>query len=125
METAITIISAVLMVFFLFASSIKILGWQKKIFALQLQFFESYGLNRELMFAVGVIELLGASLIMLQHNLLGVVGAAAIAATSLGAIGFHLKFDSWKDAIPAMLTLTLSIFLLATNATLHMALNAL
>jgi hypothetical protein len=32
----------------------------------------------------------------------------ALLGTSVGAICCHLYFDTWKDGIPAMVTLTLS-----------------
>ena len=115
MSSAITIISVLLIAFFLFASSIKLTGWQKQIFAIQLQFFQSYGLNRQLMFVIGLIELFGASTLWFQQNLLGLSGALAIFFTSIGAIAFHLKFDTWKDGIPAFITGVLSAFLIAQH----------
>ena len=115
MDTSITIISSLLIAFFAFASSIKILGWQKFIFQTQLEFFISYGLNREIMFLVGVIELIGASTLWFQQYLIGLLGASLIFLTSVGAIGFHLIFDSWKDAIPAFITGSLSVFLISTH----------
>ena len=99
--------SALLTAFFVFASSIKIIGWQKAIFEIQLAFFKKYGLNRTLMAVVGGIEFFGAVTIWLP-GILGLVGAAALFATSAGAIFFHLRFDTWKDGVPAMLTLLLS-----------------
>jgi len=112
MSLATTIISVLLIAFFLFASSIKLTGWQKQIFAIQLQFFHSYGLDRMMMFLVGIIELFGAVTIGFQNHPVGLFGALAIFFTSVGAIGFHLKFDSWKDGIPAFVTASLSAFLL-------------
>lgn len=100
-------IAGVLSVFFIFASSIKLLGWQKTIFEIQLAFFHKYGLNRSLMALVGVIELFGAIALWLP-GYFAVLGALAIFITSLGAICCHLYFDTWKDGIPAMVTLTLS-----------------
>lgn len=94
--------------FFLFASSIKILGWQKFVFETQLAMFVKYGLNRQIMALVGVVELFGALAIWFQGGLLGFMGAAALLGTSLGAIGCHLIWDTWKDAVPAMITATLS-----------------
>lgn len=108
MNTFITVIVALLSAFFLFAGSIKLFGWQKMIFEKQLEFFQSYGLNRQIMALVGIVELFGATNIWFQGSVLGLLGAAALLATSLGAIFFHLRFDTWKDGIPAIVTLTLS-----------------
>ena len=55
-----SIIIALLSAFFLFASSIKIFGWQKFIFETQLGMFIKYGLNRQIMALVGGVELFGA-----------------------------------------------------------------
>ena len=63
------VVSIVLIVFFMLASSIKTLGWQKKVFETQLAFFKNYGLNRQIMFVVGCLELTGA-----MSLLLGLVG---------------------------------------------------
>ncbi|MCU7930150.1 MAG: DoxX family protein [Candidatus Thiodiazotropha sp. (ex Codakia rugifera)] len=103
----ITILSGLLTAFFLFASSIKILGWQNYIFKKQLEFFIKYGLNRTLMALVGCVELFGAIALWLPGHL-GILGALVLLGTSAGAIFFHLRFDTWKDGIPAMVTLTLS-----------------
>ncbi|MEP4700446.1 MAG: DoxX family protein, partial [Parasphingorhabdus sp.] len=107
-----TIVIALLSAFFLLASSIKLTGWQKKIFEMQLAMFESYGLNRKTMFLVGLVELFGAASIWFQGSGLGSLGAAALLATSVGAIFCHLIFDSWKDGIPAMITAAFSAFVL-------------
>lgn len=109
--TSIKVVTVVLSLFFLFASSIKILGWQQKIFQLQLAMFIKYGLNRQLMALVGFIEFFGAVAIWFHNSPMGALGALAIMGTSMGAIGFHLKFDTWKDGIPSMITLALSAFL--------------
>ena len=98
--------------FFLFASSIKILGWQKIIFETQLAMFVKYGLNRSIMAFVGVIELFGAIAIWFQGSWIGPLGALALLGTSLGAIGCHLIWDTWKDGVPAMITGLLSAFVL-------------
>ncbi len=103
----ITLISGLLSAFFLFASSIKILAWQKKIFQIQLGFFHKYGLNRTIMILVGLIELFAALALWLPETGI-ILGAAAIAITSIGAIYCHLRFDTWRDGIPAMVTLSLS-----------------
>ena len=110
--TAVTLFVGLLSAFFLFASSIKIFGWQKKIFEIQLGMFHSYGLNRQIMALVGCVELFGAIAIWVQSSWLGPLGALALLGTSLGAITCHLIFDSWKDGVPAMITATLSAIVL-------------
>lgn len=111
----ITSISILLATIFTLASSIKIFAWQKMIFEKQLEFFISYGLNRSMMMIIGFIELSGAATIYFQDSWLGIYGATAIFFTSLGAIGFHLWFDTWKDAIPAFITLSLSGVILVNS----------
>jgi len=115
METFIIGIIGLLSLVFLLASSIKILGWQKKIFETQLKFFISYGLNRQVMMLIGFIELFGAVAIWFQGSVVGLIGAGCIAFTSIGALYFHFRFDTWKDGIPAMVTLTLSSIVVITR----------
>lgn len=123
MSLAITIISVLLIAFFLFASSIKLTGWQKQVFAIQLRFFHSYGLDRQIMFVIGLIELFGAATLWFQQDLIGLLGALAIFLTSVGAIGFHLKFDTWKDGIPAFITGLLSASLIAQHPCIDLILT--
>lgn len=111
------IVQGLLIVFFLFASSIKMLGWVKAIFEPQLAFFHKYGLNRAAMFAVGLVEMTGALGMLVgmitEDLLVSALGASLITLTSIGAMFFHFKFDTWKDAIPSMVTLLLSLLLLS------------
>jgi hypothetical protein len=105
----ITIFVALLSAFFLFASSVKILGWQKFIFETQLAMFVKYGLNRQIMALTGFAELFGAIAIWFQGSWIGTLGALALLGTSVGAIGCHLIWDTWKDGVPAMITGTLAL----------------
>ena len=105
------IATALLSVFFLFASSIELTGWQRKIFEIQLRMFCKYGLNRQVMALVGVAELFGAVAIWFPGSPLGLLGALAILGTSAGAIFCHLLFDTRKDGIAAMITFALSAYL--------------
>ena len=113
------IITVLLALFFTFARSIKITGWQKFIFETQLTFFNKYGLKRVHMFLVGILELSAAILLLasliFEHKPLNDLGAVTIALTSIGAIFFHLRFDTIKDAVPAIVTLLLSLALIVSN----------
>lgn len=108
----IVIVKTLLTAFFLFASSIKIFGWQDKIFQIQLEMFHSYGLNRTIMRLVGMVELFGAVAIWGSGTLLAPLGALALLGTSIGALGCHLIFDTWKQGVPAMITGALSAVIL-------------
>ncbi|MEI8607699.1 hypothetical protein P4S70_00535 [Enterovibrio sp. Hal110] len=44
--------------------------------------------------------------------MIGVVGTASLLVTSAGAICFHVRFETWKDGIPAIATLLISSFVL-------------
>ncbi len=114
------VITILLVLFFLFASSVKILGWQKFIFETQLIFFKKYGLNRNHMFLVGLIECIASLLLvislLINRDDVQALGALGIVLTSVGAIYFHFKFDTLKDAIPAIITLTFSSLLLIYNS---------
>ena len=109
------IIVGLLSAFFLFASSIKVFAWQKMIFDTQVEMMKKYGLNRQILFLIGIVEMFAAVAIWFQGSLLGAIGAGAILPTSLGAIFFHLVYDTWKEAVPAMITAPLSAFVLWQN----------
>ena len=109
------IIIGLLSAFFLFASSIKVFGWQKMIFDTQLGMMKKYGLNRQILFIIGIAEMVGAILIWFQGSLPGAIGAGLILATSIGAIGFHFVFDTWREAVPSLITAPLSAFVLWQN----------
>ena len=66
-----------------------------------------------LCFLVGLVEVTGAILMLIgllsTKNLLSTIGASFIVFTSVGAMLFHFRFDTWKDAIPSIVTLLLSL----------------
>ena len=112
-------ITLLLVIFFLIASSIKLTGWHHYVYTTQLSFFKRYGLNKVSMFIVGLVEMC-ASCALIVGLIVDIVylsnlGALMIALTSIGAIYFHLRFDTAKDAIAAFITLTLSIILLVNQ----------
>nr|WP_255986076.1 DoxX family protein [Vibrio campbellii] len=65
------------------------------------------------MFLVGLVEVTGATLMLIgllsANNLISAIGASFIVFTSVGAMFFHFRFDTWKDAIPSIVTLLLSL----------------
>lgn len=112
-----TFIMILLIAFFTLTSSIKIFAWEKNIFTIQLAFFQKYGLNRQILFIVGLIEmfsvlLLAFSFFSSNPLLYSKIGASILAITSVGALYCHLRFDTLKAARPAIVTLILSCLLL-------------
>lgn len=64
---------------------------------------------------VGLVELFGAIAIWFSGSLLSPLGALALLGTSLGALGCHFIFDTWRQGVPAMVTGTLSAIVLWTG----------
>ncbi|MFM2666654.1 DoxX family protein [Vibrio mediterranei] len=68
-------------------------------------FFHRHGLNRAAMIAVGFVEATGALImlvgLLVEVPLLGVCRCEFHHFTSIRAMFFHLRFDTWKDAIPS------------------------
>jgi hypothetical protein len=118
MSMALNIIVGLLSVFFIFAGSVKVFGWQKQILAIQMGFMQKYGLNRQILFLIGLVELVAAVLIWFQSSIWGVAGALAILVTSVGALFFHFRFDRWQDGVPAMVTLALSAIITSSQSDL-------
>ncbi|WP_028109626.1 DoxX family protein [Ferrimonas futtsuensis] len=101
------LVKSILTLFFLLAGSVKLTGWLRPVFTVQLDYFRSYGLSRFIMALVGLAEMGGAAALWLTPGL----GALLLALVSLGALACHLRFDTWKEGVPAMVTLTLSLLL--------------
>ncbi|MFC4097267.1 DoxX family protein [Euzebyella saccharophila] len=77
--------------------------------------FANYGLSVPILYMVGGLKLLAATLIFISiwipHLLL--YGAAPMAILMLGAIAMHIKIkDDFKKSIPAITFLILSIILI-------------
>ena len=68
---------------------------------LQLEMFKKFGISRQQIFLIGLVELSGTLLLWLPEYM-GFTGAFLLLGTSVGAITFHLRFEAPKDAIPAM-----------------------
>ena len=60
------------------------------------------------MFIVIFAKLFGAVTIWFQGSWLGTIGTLTLLVTSIGAIGCHLIWGSWKEGIAAMVTGVLS-----------------
>jgi len=67
------------------------------------------------MMLVGFVELFGAIAMWSSHPLISLAGILSIAGTSIGALFFHFRFDTWTDGVPAMVTLALSSIVIANN----------
>ncbi|MEM7399549.1 MAG: DoxX family protein [Pseudomonadota bacterium] len=104
----VTILTVLLSAFFVLTSSIKIFAWNKKVFDMQMAFMRKYGLTRQHFFAIGVIEMVSAIGLWFQDSWIAPASALALCIVSIGAIVFHLKFDTWTAGIPAFVTACLS-----------------
>lgn len=73
------------------------------------------------MLVIGIGELTASITLVISlttgNLLLNILGGLGIAFVSLGAIFFHIRFDTFKDAIPAFMTLILSSILIILNPT--------
>lgn len=102
------IIATFLAIFFTLAGSQKIFAWSAGVFKIQSEFFRRYGLGRGHMYGIGIIESTAAGLIIFailtNHEIALQLGSALILITSVGACYFHFKYDTFKDAIAAILT---------------------
>lgn len=112
---AVWVATVLLSLLFLFASSVKIFGWLKPVFSQQMEMITRYGLNRQLFFLIGIVELFGAIAILWNGHWLGALGALAILTTSTGAMACHLIFDRGKYIAPSIATFALSAFVFAYN----------
>ncbi len=76
----------------------------------------SYGLNREIYFLIGMIELFGAiALWWNDRHWIAACGALAILFTSTGAIGVHLIFDHGQFIVLSLITFTFSLLVFLYN----------
>jgi hypothetical protein len=107
-------VTGIVSLFFLFASTVKIFGRPQAMFEYQLEhYFIAYGLTRQIMFLVGLAELCGAVTIWYHRtHWIGLMGAALLVVVTTGAIVFHLRFDTVREAIPAIVMLVLSGYVL-------------
>lgn len=106
----------ILVLFFAFGCCIKLLSVPDKMLKWQMHFFELYGLKRVHMYLVGLVELFGIvamALGLFAGSLIFVfLGASAIFFSSVGALYFHFRYDEVKYAIPAIVTFTMSAYVM-------------
>lgn len=98
-----------LTLFFMFSSSVKILGWPKARYNAQVEFFSKLGLHRNMVVAVGAIELFGAVTLWLP-NYVGVIGLLVLCSLSVFVICGHIRFYSWKSSFSATAILVIAIW---------------
>ncbi|AWX44676.1 hypothetical protein HME9304_01679 [Flagellimonas maritima] len=80
--------------------------------------FEAYGLNDTIMYIVGGLKIISATLLLISIwiPILAVPAAAIMALLMLGAIGMHIKVsDALKKSLPALFFLLLSLLILANS----------
>ncbi|RMD67176.1 DoxX family protein [Candidatus Pacearchaeota archaeon] len=107
-----------LAVMFGFAGSVKLFGEPRNVFrSLDRGFFRRYGLTRTQVRWIGVFELLGVALLALSffQKFLIILGALVLLVISLGALGFHLKHDTIREAAPSIVAVVLSLSLTVSN----------
>ena len=80
-------VTGIVSLFFLFASTVKIFGRPHAMFEYQLEnYFIGYGLNRQIMFLIGLAELCGAITIWYHRtHWIGLLGAAVLVVVTTGA----------------------------------------
>lgn len=114
-EPILILIKIILTFIVLFVSSINILGWQKTIFKIQLKMFHDFGLGRKIMFFIGLVQLLGVTLMWfpLYDMQLGVI---ILLLTSLVGIILHFRFKTEKEATFAVNIFVLTLLILFLEA---------
>ena len=109
-------ITGILVLVFLFTGTLKTFGIPKSAAEQQKAGLARYGIGSNGMRAIGLAELAGAATVWLwDFHWIGLVGAAGLVVITAGAIASHLRYDSVKDAIPAMVLFVLSGILLLFN----------
>lgn len=112
------ILTALVALTFIFFSIVKIAGVPEGIFKEQKEnYFDNYGISRNGIRLIGIIELLAAllSLAGLSGDLMqvGQVGHIVLMSVTAGAMYFHNRYDSLaKDGFPAIIQFVLNTALL-------------
>lgn len=112
------IIVGLIAIFFLFSGTVKVFGRPEPMFEYQLKnYFEKYGYGRQFMRFVGLGELFGAFTIWVwQAHWLAMIGLAGLVFITASALYHHLRYDSFKEGIPALVMLVLSSIILISSA---------
>ncbi|MGB8000960.1 MAG: DoxX family protein [Anaerobacillus sp.] len=108
MEIATFIIQGVLVVMFVMAGMGKVTGSK-----MQIEGFERYRLPQWFRIVTGIVELIGAALLIVGYWLSGwaIVGALLLGLTGIGGIITHVRAkDSFKATIPIIVLCILSFF---------------
>ena len=110
-----TPIAYLLAIFFLVSGSVKVFALGAE-FQHQLELLISFGLNRQIMFAIGVLEIFGAGAIVFHgRHWLGLCGALALMCVAAGAVTFHFIFDPVFGGTAAGIMLILSSLVMSAN----------
>ena len=117
MIRTITVIAWLVTACFLFAGTVKLVGWPAGIFDNQMTtYFDAYGISRDLVRMIGVAELFGGMTIWLhRRHWVGLAGAATLVVVTSGAIVFHFRYDTAREAVPALVMWLLSGSVLLTS----------
>lgn len=109
------LLKTILTLIVLFMGSINTLGWQKTIFKMQLKMFHDFGLNRKIMLFIGLIQLVGVTLMWfpVYDMQLGVI---ILLLTSLVGIIYHFRFKTEKEATSALYIFVLTLLILFLEA---------
>jgi putative oxidoreductase len=103
MHTSDRIIALLLALVFFASGAAKLAGLEFEIAA-----FEGWGYPLWFMYAVGLVEVIGAVLLVLRHT--SALAAAGLAAFMIGAVGTHVLHAEW-----GMLVVASTILLLAAR----------
>lgn len=71
--------------------------------------FEKYNFGFDVIFILAILDLFGATTIWMKYSFIGSLGALTLGCLSLGSIFFNIKFKSFKESMPAWISLFFSI----------------
>ena len=115
-------VALIITVFFLYVGTVKVFGWPNaEMLAGQTRFFfDPYGLTRQMVVMIGVAEIFGGLTVSLHRvHWIGLLGAAILLTVSIGALFFHLRYDTFQTGMAAFRTMTLSAFVLSFGGILY------
>lgn len=121
LRVMVTAVALILTAFFLYIGTVKVFGWPNaEMLAGQTRFFfDRYGLTRQMVVMIGVAEIFGGLTVSLHRiRWIGLLGAAVLLTVSIGALFFHLRYDTFQTGMAAFRTMTLSAFVLSVGGIL-------